>query len=229
MEINETAHMLLLFSSLFAFISSFPAPSKLLKPTPLPNGLYIANLHAKIAGRNERPDGGAARRSESRDEDPEFVPVGTGLVFLPHGRKQKIAVRYRTWNRPACLTLQPFRLPSESAVAAPRPILSLFRRFYAPLMEPKLRTIGRSMTLLADWQFQKPILGCLWSDPGFLLLALRLLWLLRSRKKRDRCSLALYFSGPSFSVLSSYTDSSENSITSTQDRGLIDRRIQKIC
>jgi len=91
-------------------------------------------------------DGATTRGSES--QRLAFVLVGTGFPFLSSLSfslsfslsrwKQKIVVRYRTFT--AAL-----RLLSETGRSR-QPILSLHRRFYAPLMESKLRTIERSTT-----------------------------------------------------------------------------------
>jgi len=139
----------LLFKKLLSPVfSRFEKLRKLLKPSSLFSGRSLhANLHAKIAGCST-----AQRRAAVNHKDLRLFSLERGSHFsllslsLSLSRwKQKIAVRYRTFT--AALRLL-------SKTGRPRqPILSLHRRFYASLMEPKLRTIGRSTTPQASWQF----------------------------------------------------------------------------
>jgi len=137
----------LLFKELLSSVfSRFEKLRKLLKPSSLFSGRSLhANLHAKIAGCST-----AQRRAAVNHKDLRLFSLERGshfsllsslslsLSFSLSRWKQKIAVRYRTFT--AALRLL-------SKTGRPRqPILSLHRRFYAPLMEPKLRTIGRSTT-----------------------------------------------------------------------------------
>lgn len=102
-----------------------------------------ANLHAKIAGRST-----ARRRAAVNHKDSRLFPLERG----PHFFSFSLSLAVETKNRGQVPHVKSARVPDFTAALrllskTDRPrwsILSLLRRFYAPLMEPKLRTIGRS-------------------------------------------------------------------------------------
>jgi len=113
-------NILLLFSFFpLTKLLFFSTSNKRLKAVLLSNGLYTANLHAKIA---DRPTT-ATTCSESRRAGRRvaFVSVGTDPHFFFRSGNKKSRFRYCTREVVPRLSLQPFRLLSKSNRCAAPP------------------------------------------------------------------------------------------------------------
>lgn len=117
---------------LFSLSSRSKKLRKLLKPSSLPDGFYMRTRMQKLQMR---------WRAALNHKDSRLFPLERGPISsLFRGGNKKSRLGTAREIVPDFTTA----LRSLSKTDRPkRPILSLLRRFYAPLMEPKLRTIGR--------------------------------------------------------------------------------------